>query len=270
MAILSTDGAAGDQHERMIPGASLQITGRYYRWYPAINPLGSAEETLTLPVHETVLLLVDVYGARFDDNFEQPADTPAFYRAPADDPVRTIVRDRIVPAKAAAKRAGLRIVYVTNYLSPGLSEGNEWRNMSIRTCGVDVLEAWRPPTPILEHAKIIAPEPGEPVIRKQLYSGFFETNLDSVLRGYGARNLVVVGFDSQACLRATVTDAMYRDYRVVALRDAIRTTEYPETKDGEWSNFVAIRFIEGNVGYTATSDDFITACDDVVASIVVA
>src|SRR4029453_15191031 len=121
----------------------------------------------------------------------------------------------IVPAKAAAKRAGLKVVYLTNYLSPGLSEGNEWRNMSIRTCGVGVLEGWIPPTPILEHPRIIAPEPDEPVVRKQLYSGFFETNLDSVLRGYGARNLVVVGFDRRICLGTTVVDAMYRDYRVV-------------------------------------------------------
>jgi len=242
---------------------TLRITGRYYRWYPSVNPLGPMEEVLELPINETVFLLVDVYGARFDDDFEEPADTPVFYKAPSEDRIKQIVRERIVPAKAAAKRAGIRIVYLTNYLSPGLSEGNEWRNMSIRTCGVDVLKAWLPPTPVLEHAKVIMPEPDEPVIKKQLYSGFFETHLDSVLRGYGTKNLVVVGFDSQVCLRATVTEAMYRNYRIVVLRDAIRTTEYPETKEGEWANFVAVRFIEGNVGYTTTTDDFITACDAV-------
>lgn len=241
--------------------ASLRITGRYYRWYPSAQPLGSTEEPLELLIDETVFLLVDVYGARYDDDFVPPADTPSFYVPPIGDPYKSIVRDRIAPAKAAAKRAQIKVVYLTNYLSPGLSEGNEWRNMSLRTAGVDALEVWRSPTPILEHAKLIAPEPNEPVIQKQLYSGFFETNLDSVLRGYGARNLVVVGFDSRICLGTTVVDAMYRNYRVVVLRDAVGTTEYPETKRDGWATFMAIRFIETNVGYTASTDEFIAACD---------
>ena len=245
---------------------TLDITGRYYRLYPLSDPLGEAEESLELVLDETVFLLVDVYGARYDDDFEESADTPSFYRHSADDPVEQIVRTKIVPAKAAAKRAGLQVVYLTNYLSPGMSEGNEWRNMSLRTCDVDVLTAWRPPTPLLEHAKVIAPEADEPVIGKQYYSGFHETHLDSALRGYGAKNLVVVGFDSRICLGTTVIDAMYRNYRVIVLRDAVHTMEYPETAAAGWANFVAIRFIEGNVGYTTTTDDFIVACDAIASA----
>ena len=147
----------------MTDDRNLRISGRYYRLYPPSAPLGEIEETLDLPLEQTVFLLVDVYGKRYDDDFEAPADLPSIYRAPANDPVKEIVRNKIVPAKAAAKRAGLRVVYVANYLSPGLSEGNEWRNMSVRTCGVDVLSAWVPPTPILEHARIIAPEAGTAV-----------------------------------------------------------------------------------------------------------
>ncbi|MBF6604990.1 MAG: isochorismatase family protein [Chloroflexi bacterium] len=245
----------------MDTSSSLQLTGRYWRAFPPADPLGPAEEPLSLPVDETVFLLIDVYGKRYDDPVTLPDGMPDFYRPGLVDPFREIVRHRIVPAKAAAKRAGIRVVYTTNYLSPGLSEANEWRRMSVRTCGVDVLEAWRPPTPILEHASVIAPGPHEPVILKQQYSGFFETNLDSVLRGYGAKSLVAVGFDSRICLAATLTDALFRDYRVVALRDAIGTVEYPETAHEGWASFMAVRFIESNIGYTATTDDFIAACD---------
>ncbi len=244
---------------------AVQITGRYWRAYPPDKPLGITEDRLDLPVDQTVFLLIDVYGKRYDD-VALPEDTPDFYKPAADDPFRDIVRNRIVPAKAAAKRAGLRVVYVANYLSPGLSAGNEWRNMSLRTCGVDVLEVWQPPTPILEHASIIAPEAGEPLIRKQFYSGFFETSLDSVLRGYGTRNIVAVGFDSRICLAATLTDAMYRDYRVIALRDAIGTVEYPETKAEGSANFLAVRFIESNIGYTASTDEFVAACERVAGA----
>jgi ureidoacrylate peracid hydrolase len=244
---------------------SLGLRGRYYRHHPPEEPLGEAEEELELAIGETVFLLVDVYGAAYDEDFVEPDDLPNFYRALPGDPRGEIVRTKIAPAKAAAKRAGLRVAYLTNYLSPGISEGTEWRNMSIRTAGVDVLEAWVPPNPILEHAAVIAPEPGEPVIRKQLYSGFFETHLDSLLRGWGARNLVVVGFDSRICLATTVTEAMYRNYRVVVLRDATHTMEYPETEAGGWANFLAIRFIESTVGYTATTDDFVRSCDAVAS-----
>ena len=244
----------------------ISLTGRYWRQYPPGKALGYQEDQLELALDETVFLIVDVYGQRFDDDQEMPEHVSDFYQAPADDPIRTIVREKIVPARDAARRSGLQRVYLANYLSPGLSEGNEWRNMSIRTCGVDVLEEWQPPTPILEHSEIIKPDADEPLVKKQMYSGFFETHLDSVLRGLGARNLVVVGFDSRICLGTTVVDAMYRDYRVIVLRDGTHTSEYPETEEGQWANFMAIRFIESNVGYTATTDDFIAACDAVAAA----
>lgn len=245
-----------------MPGITL--TGRYYRQYPSsTNPLGYAEERLDLTADETVFLMVDVHGRGFDD---VPADAgvPEFYAA---DPVaREIVRDRIVPAKQAAKRAGLPVVYLTNHLSPGLNESSEWRNMSMRTCDVDVLKAWREPNDILPFSAIVAPDDGDVLIQKQMYSGFFETSLDSTLRARGARNLVVVGFDTRICLGNTVTDAIYRGYRVVVLRDCTRTMEFPETRDGDMANFLAIRFIEANVGYTATADEFMAACDRLVGT----
>jgi ureidoacrylate peracid hydrolase len=244
----------------------LTLNGRYYRQYPSDAPLGEIEESLELALDETVFLLIDVYGKSYDEDFEPPDDLPSFYRAPPGDPQGEIVRTKIAPAKAAAKRAGLRVAYLTNYLSPGLTEDSEWRNMSMRTAGVDVLQAWIQPNPILDHADVIAPQPGEPLIRKQLYSGFFETHLDSLLRSYGTRNIVAVGFDSRICLATTVTDAMYRNYRVVVLRDATYTIEYPETAAEGWANFLAIRFIEACVGYTATTAEFIAACDAVAAA----
>lgn len=237
---------------------TLALPGRYYRLYPTISsPLGAAVEQLTLGKDDTALLLVDVYGAGFDD--DQPDGLTGIYEP--DPVIRSIVRDKIRPVKDAARAAGLPTIYLTNYLSSGLDEGNEWRTMSLRVCDVDVLDAWRPPNAILEHSKIIAPDEQDVVVPKQMYSGFFETNLDSVLRNRDIHNLVVVGFDSRVCLGSTVTDALFRNYRVVVLRDCVRTFEFPETKEGEWANFVAIRHIECNVGYTATSADFIEACD---------
>jgi ureidoacrylate peracid hydrolase len=232
---------------------TLVLPSRYYRYQPP----GAATETLELDTARTALLLVDVYGAGYDDDASDEGLAGIYEPNPV---IRDIIRDRIRPVKDAARDIHLPTIYLTNYLSPGLNEGNEWRNMSLRTCDVDVLQAWRPPTPILEHSKIIAPDEQDVVVPKQMYSGFFETNLESVLRNRGVRDLVVVGFDSRICLGTTVTDALYRNYRVVVLRDCVRTFEFPETQDGEWANFLAIRHIEANVGYTATAADFIEAC----------
>lgn len=246
--------------------AALRLPGRYYRIFPSEAMLGHAFDDLELPLAETALLLVDVYGRQYDDAPPSQEGLPAVYRSGPDDPGRAIVRERIVPARAAARRAGLRVVYLTNALRAGLSEGNEWRTMSVRTCGVDVLDAWQEPNDILAFSTIIAPGAGEPLIEKQVYSGFFETSLDSTLRGFGVRNLVVAGGDGLVCLGTTCIDALYHDYRVVGLRDAILTGEWPETRSGGWRGFMAIRQLETTVGYTTTTDDFIGACDAIAAA----
>ncbi len=86
-----------------------------------------------------------------------------------------------------------------------------------------------------------------------------------MLRGFDARNLVVVGFDSRICLATTVIDAMYRNYRVIALRDCIGTAAEATGSDSaeaerQRADEEAIRFIEVNVGYTSTSAQWIAAC----------
>jgi nicotinamidase-related amidase len=245
----------------MTTDRTLHLDGRYYRLYPSFAaPFGHATDPLGFPVANTAFLLVDVYGLGFDDD---SVEVPSIYAV--DETTRQMVRDRIRPAKDAARQVGLPTIYLTNHLSPGLDEGNEWRNMSLRTCDVDVLQAWKEPNSILAFSKIIAPDDHDVVIAKQMYSGFFETTLHSTLTNRNIRNLVVVGFDSRICLGNTLSDALYRNYRIVVLRDCVRTFEYPETADGQWANFIAIRYIESNIGFTSTSADFVEACQRLLA-----
>jgi ureidoacrylate peracid hydrolase len=245
---------------------SIHLAGRYYRAYPPDAPLGYAEDSLELKLDETVFLLVDVYGRGFDPGDDLGSAAEFYKRSALAN--KSIVVDHIAPAKAAARAAGLPIVYLTNYLSPAMNEHNEWRHMSMRTAGIDVLEAWREPNDVLTFSRVIAPQAGDYLITKQLYSGFFETHLDSLLRSLNARNLVAVGFDSRICLGTTVIDAMYRNYRVIVLRDCTATTEYVETEAQGWANWMAIRFIETCVGYTATAADWIGACQAVAPAMV--
>ena len=241
----------------------IQLNARYYRTFPVESPQGHATERLSLDPARTVFLLVDVYGKGFDPGYAS-AGVRDFYRCQVERSSKIVV-EHIVPAKKAAKAASLPIVYLTNYLSPAINEHSEWRNLSLRVHGIDVLEAWQEPNDILAHSDIIAPDEGEHLIRKQLYSGFFETHLDSLLRSLNAYNLVAVGFDSRICLATTVLDAMYRNYRVVVLRDCVGTAaeatgSASADDERQRANDEAIRFIETNVGYTSTSTEWIAAC----------
>lgn len=245
--------------------ALLTMPCRYYRLYPAERPLGHATTDVSVDPAEAVLLLIDVYGGTAPDEDSDDLPETDLYATRAREH-RKVILDAIVPAKQAGARAGVRCVYVTNQLSPGLAENHAWRQLVQRVHGFDVAEVWAPPTPILEFAPEIAPAPHEIVIPKQFYSGFFETSLDSCLRSLGARTIIAAGFDSRVCLGSTLMDAMYRSYQVIALRDAIRTYEYGETEDGGYCNLVAVRTIETLVGFTATTEEFVTACDRLAAA----
>jgi ureidoacrylate peracid hydrolase len=233
---------------------------RYYRTYPGVeDPTGHVDGTIELARGATALLIVDVYGKDFELERDPALEVPAIYRA--SDSAREIVLDRILPAREACHAAGVPVVYLENALHPWMTAETEWRQMSLRVTGVDVLQAWREPNEILGYSSTIAPAERDTVVRKQYYSGFFATPLEDTLNALGVRDLVMVGFDSRICLGNTATEAMYRGYRVTVLRDATETFEFPDTVDARAANLMAIRYIETNVGYTGLTADFIRAVE---------
>lgn len=74
----------------------------------------------------------------------------------------------------------------------------------------------------------VAPQEGDIVVRKQRYSGFFQTNLDLILRSKGITDVAIAGATSEDCCLATARDAMYRGYRVAFLEDVTGTYDYPD------------------------------------------
>ncbi len=65
----------------------------------------------------------------------------------------------------------------------------------------------------------LEPRPGEAIVSKHRYSGFFETEPDDVLRGLTTKYLIVTGCTTSICVESTVRDAMFRDYTCVVLED---------------------------------------------------
>ncbi len=82
----------------------------------------------------------------------------------------------------------------------------------------------------------LAPAPGEHVIKKHRYSGFFGTDLDIILREWGVDTVIISGTTTENCCHATARDAMFRNYRVVFLADATATYDYPDRGFGPMAN----------------------------------
>lgn len=70
----------------------------------------------------------------------------------------------------------------------------------------------------------LTPAPGEPLIRKEHGDSFEATDLEQVLAEAGIGRLVVVGAQSDACVRSTLHGGFTRGYDVTLVSDA-HTTE---------------------------------------------
>lgn len=60
-------------------------------------------------------------------------------------------------------------------------------------------------------------------LAKHRYTGFWDNELDSLLRNLDVTTLVVVGINPDRCVFATVTDACHAAYDVVPLEDGVGT-----------------------------------------------
>lgn len=90
-------------------------------------------------------------------------------------------------------------------------------------------------TPGVDIFPALAAAPGEHVIKKHRYSGFFATDLDLILREWGVTTVVISGTTTENCCHATARDAMFRNYSVVFLSDATGTFDYPDVGQGAMS-----------------------------------
>jgi ureidoacrylate peracid hydrolase len=91
-------------------------------------------------------------------------------------------------------------------------------------------------TPGVDIYPELAPEPGEHVIKKHRYSGFFGTDLDIILREWDVDTVIISGTTTENCCHATARDAMFRNYRVAFLSDATATYDYPDRGFGSMPN----------------------------------
>ncbi|GAA2104594.1 cysteine hydrolase family protein [Streptomyces albiaxialis] len=69
----------------------------------------------------------------------------------------------------------------------------------------------------------LAPRDGEPLVGKSYGDSFEDTTLETVLSGLGVGRLVVVGAETDACVRSTLHGAFTRGYDAILVGDAHTT-----------------------------------------------
>ncbi|WP_105628167.1 pyrimidine utilization protein B [Cronobacter malonaticus] len=184
--------------------------------------LTTRPEALTFAPEQSALIVVDMQNAYASQGgYLDLAGFDVSATAPVIENIKTAV--------AAAREAGMTIVWFQNgwdsdYLeaggpgSPNFHKSNALKTMRRR--------------PEL-HGKLLAkggwdyqlvdeltPLPGDIVLPKPRYSGFFNTPLDSMLRARNIRHLVFTGIATNVCVESTLRDGFFLEYFGVVLEDA--------------------------------------------------
>ena len=164
------------------------------------------------------------------------------------------VIERIAQAVAAARAAGILVIWFQNgwdadYVeaggpgSPNWHKSNALKTMRRRPEMNQRLLAkgsWD-----YELVDALRPEPGDIVLPKPRYSGFYNTPLDSMLRARGIRTLVFTGIATNVCVESTLRDGYHREYFGIVLADATHQAGPPSLQEG------ALRNIETFFGWVS-------------------
>ena len=147
----------------------------------------------------TVLLVMDVQRGIV----ERFADDPGYL-------------ERLAGAIAAARGAGVPVVYVTIGFRPGHPE------ISVRNRTFSALAAagrFVEGDPAAEIHPAVAPGPGDLVVTKRRVSAFTGSDLDVVLRAGRTEHLVLAGIATSGVVLSTLRQAADLDYRLTVLAD---------------------------------------------------
>lgn len=111
---------------------------------------------------------------------------------------------------AAAREAGVLVVYATDAHTPADSELAKWPPHAMKGTH------WAEVVPDLR------PAPGDLVIEKTTYSPFVSTGIEAELSRRGIRRLYITGLHTDCCARHTSGDAFQRGYDLVWVTDALQ------------------------------------------------
>jgi maleamate amidohydrolase len=147
------------------------------------------------------LLIVDVVMAYFDKA------SPLY--AGVEDALSS--NERLL---AAARKAGIPIIFTNVVYEPGGANGGLFYRK------IPALNVFDAGSPLGAFPPSLQPTKGELVISKQYASAFFGTTLASTLTANRIDTLLITGFSTSGCVRATALDALQHGFAPFVVREA--------------------------------------------------
>ena len=141
---------------------------------------------------------------------------------------------------AAARAAGAPIVHVIHRGNPG--------------------GLFDPAGPGGEEAQQVAAAPDETIVYKGLPNAFAGTELDEILKGFGRKNMIAIGFMTHMCVSSTVRAGLDLGYGSAVVANACATRDLPDGRGGVIS---ASTLHQAELA--ALADRFASVVDDVNA-----
>ena len=217
--------------------------------------LKARPETLSLKAHETAIIVIDMQNAYASKNGY--VDLAGFDISGAAGTIGKIDRTLSV-----AREAGIQIIYLQNgwdpdyveagtTLSPNYHKSNALKTMRRNPNLAGQLLArggWD-----YEIVDALKPQPGDICIGKTRYSAFFNSQLDSILRARGIRNLVFVGIATNVCVESTLRDGFHLEYFGIMLEDATHHL------GPDFLQKATVYNVETFFGWVSTVEDFCSA-----------
>jgi nicotinamidase-related amidase len=127
--------------------------------------------------------------------------------------------DRLAEALAAARTAGIPVVFVRVAFRPGFPEASAANRTFSALAGTGG-DRFGESSPATQIHGAVAPRPGEPIVVKKRVSAFTGSDLEVLLRSMNVSHLVLTGIATSGVVLSTLREAADRDYRLTVLADA--------------------------------------------------
>ncbi|MEG3154496.1 isochorismatase family protein [Sphingomonas sp. RB1R13] len=115
---------------------------------------------------------------------------------------------------AVARDAGVPVIFTNVVYQPGGADGGLFYRK------VPALKLFDRGSPAGAFPPSLQPQDDETVVTKQYASAFFGTSLASTLMAASIDTLVITGFSTSGCVRATALDALQHGFRPFVVREA--------------------------------------------------
>jgi nicotinamidase-related amidase len=245
-----------------------------------MSQAGPVEEPVTLQADRTALVGMHCWnigctgGPPVDDAFYVGMGFPAAHRLAGE-----IMRERILPAMDAARRAGVLVAHVESgqigekhrdlmEVPPTVTRFEiEGDVPPPAVPGHSTERAWRahgrnyptsPPYATMDRVSFLMPREGEPFAVDSV-------QLHRVLHKRGIENLVYTGFATDMCVLHSPGGIVEMEtrfsYRVFLIREATLGVEFPDRFEQRASTQYGMRLVESHYGHTIAWDEWMRQCE---------